>query len=281
VEPPLVEIEYEKPTPPREPVNCADRKSREKDRDNGPVTSEAAATPLPRRGRIWVILILAIAIGGLGYAIVEIATKPPGGTVVTVEGISEAQEIFGGVPQEGDRLGSEDSSVSIQVFTDLQCSSCRPEFLSTVPKLVEEEVRPGGVKLLLRHYSVSENPLELGAFGAEAAAQQGYGWQYTYLFFRNQPEVERIGRLTEDFEESLAGSIGELDVPEWHEYLEAQSGDGGEIKSTLEGYDELGGSLGIRTGLATIINGPRGTRTLQDGPSLGQIERAIEAVGES
>lgn len=226
------------------------------------------------------ILALALAIGGLSYAIVEIATKKPGRNLITVEGISEAQEIFAGIPQEEDRLGSEDSAVSIQVFTDLQCSSCRSEFLGTIPRLVEDEVRPGGVKLLLRHYSVSENPVELGFFGAEAAAQQGYGWQYTYLFFRNQAEVERIGRLTEDFEESLAGSIGELDVPEWHEYLAAQSGNGGQIKKTLEGYDELGGRLGIRTGLATVISGPRGTRTLQDGPSVGEIERGIEAVSE-
>ena len=202
--------------------------------------------------------------------------------MVTVEGISEAQEIFGGVPQEGDRLGSEDAPVSIQVFTDLQCGSCRDEFLGTIPPLVENYVRPGDVKLLLRHYSIAENPLELGFYGAEAAAQQGYGWQYTYLFFRNQDGGRTARRrITEDFHDSIAGSIGELDVPEWQEYLEAQSGSGGQIQKTLEGYDELGSKLGIRTQQATIVTGPRGTRTLQDGPSLGQIERAIEAVRES
>jgi protein-disulfide isomerase len=235
---------------------------------------------LPRRGRIWVILALALALFGLGYAVVEIATKKPGRPLVKVEGISEAQEIFGGVPQEGDRLGPEEAAVSIQVFTDLQCSSCRDEFLGTIPGLVEDKVRPGDVKLLLRHYSVAENPIELGFFGAEAAAHQGYGWQYTYLFFRNQAEAERMGRVSEDFMASLAGSIGELDVPEWKEYLESQSGSGGQIQKTLEGYDELGSRLGIRTQEATIISGPRGTTTLQDGPSLAQIERAVEAVSE-
>jgi protein-disulfide isomerase len=184
------------------------------DRDNAAVSGEAAATELPRKGRGWVILALALALTGLGYAIVEIATKEPGSALIKIEGISEAQETFGGVPQEGDRLGSEDAPVSIQVFTDLQCSSCRDEFLGTIPGLVDDYVRPGDVKLLLRHYSVAENPVELGFFGAEAAAEQGYGWQYTYLFFRNQGEVERLGRVSEDFQSSLAGSIGELDVPE-------------------------------------------------------------------
>jgi protein-disulfide isomerase len=242
--------------------------------------NEVAATPLPRRGRIWVILALFLAVFALGYAIVEIATRKPGRALIKVEGISEAQETFGGVPQEGDRLGSDDAPVSIQVFTDLQCGSCREEFLGTIPGLVEDYVRPGGVKLLLRHYSVAENPVELGFLGAEAAAEQGYGWQYTYLFFRNQGEAERLGSVSHDFLASIAAGTGELDVPEWNEYLEAQGGTDGQIGRRLESYEELGRELGIRTGEATIINGPRGTRTLQDGPSLAQIEHGIEAVGE-
>jgi protein-disulfide isomerase len=224
-----------------------------------------------------VILALALAVFGLGYAIVEIATKKPGRAVVQVAGIDEAQEIFGGVPQEGDRLGSSDAPVTIQLFADMQCGSCREDFLGTVPGLVTDLARPGEAKLLLRHYSVAENPLELGFFGAEAAAQQGYGWQYTYLFFRNQGEAERFG-IDEDFMASLAGSIGELDVPEWHQYLEQEGGSGGPIARRLEAYERLGTELSIRTRPAMIVTGPGGTRTLQDGPPLAQVERAVESV---
>jgi protein-disulfide isomerase len=241
------------------------------------MSGEAAATPIPRKGRAWVIIVMALALFALGYAIVEIATKKPGRALVQVSGIDESQEIFGGVPQEGDRLGSSDAPVTIQLFADMQCGSCRQDFLGTVPTLVTEYARPGEVKFLLRHYSVAENPLELGFFGAEAAAQQGYGWQYTYLFFRNQGEAERFG-IDEDFMASLAGSIGELDVPEWHQYLEQESGSGGEIPRRLEADERLGTALGIRTRPAMIVSGPEGTRTLQDGPSLGQVERAIEIV---
>lgn len=239
--------------------------------------SEVAATPLPRRGRIWVLLALVVALGALGYALVGIATKKAGRTPVRIEGISTAQATFGGIPQEGDRLGSSDAPVSIQVFADLQCGNCRDNFLETMPVLAERYARPGAVKLLLRHYSVAENPLEKGFFGAEAAAQQGYGWQYTYLFFLNQDEAKRT-EIDDDFVESLAGSIGELDVPEWREDLNRGSGSGGAITRQLEGYEELGTKLGIRTQMATIVDGPRGVRTLQDGPGLAQIESAIAAV---
>ena len=219
------------------------------------MTSEAAATPIPRKGRIWVILALALALTAVGYAVVDIATKAPGRDVVRVDGIATAQQLFGGVPQEGERLGSADAPVSIQVFADMQCSSCREDFLATIPALTNEYARPGDAKLLIRHYSVAENPLELGFFGAEAAAEQGYGWQYTYLFFRNQDEAERFG-VGEEFMDSLAGSIGNLNVPEWQEYLEDNSGADGAIATRLEGYDTLGTDLGIRTRPAMIVSGP-------------------------
>jgi protein-disulfide isomerase len=242
------------------------------------MSSEAAATPLPRRGRVWVILALALALTAIGYAVVDIATKAPGRDVVQVDGIATSQQLFGGVPQEGERLGSADAPVSIQVFADMQCGSCREDFLATIPALTNEYARSGDAKLLIRHYSVAENPLELGFFGAEAAAEQGYGWQYTYLFFRNQDEAERFG-VGEEFMDSLAGAIGNLNFPEWKEYLEDNSGADGAIATKLEGYDTLGTDLGIRTRPAMIVSGPDGTRTLQDGPSLATIERAIAEVG--
>jgi protein-disulfide isomerase len=239
--------------------------------------SEAAVTPIPRRGRLWVVLGFVIALAALAYVIVDISTKDAGREVVRINGIASAQRLFGGIPQEGDRLGSNDAPVAIQVFNDLQCGNCRDEFLTTIPALVEDYVREGGVKLLMRHYSIAANPLELGFFGAEAAAAQGYGWQYTYLFFVNQGEAERFG-IGERLMASLASSIGELDVLDWQAELDEQGGTDGAIAKRLEGHEELGRDLGIRVGQAMIISGPAGTQALQDNPELSQIEQAIGAV---
>jgi protein-disulfide isomerase len=239
--------------------------------------SEIAATPIPRRGRLWVILALGLALFAFGYVIVDIATREAGREVVRVEGIASAQRLFGGIAQEGDRLGQADAPVSIQVFNDLQCGNCRDEFLTTIPPLVEDYVRPGEAKLLMRHYSIAANPLELGFFGAEAAAEQGYGWQYTYLFFVNQDEAERFG-IGDRFMASLAGAVGEIELEEWQAALDERGGTGGPLARRLEGYEELGRGLGIRIGQAVIVSGPGGTRTLQEGPGLSRIEQAIEAV---
>src|SRR5262249_46584561 len=122
-----------------------------------------------------------------------------------------------------------------------------------------------------------ENPVELGFYGAEAAAEQGYGWQYTYLFFRNQEEAEKFG-VDEDFLESVAGGVEELNFPEWKEDLETKGRSDGPIAKRLEGYEELGQQLGIRVGQGMIVTGPNGTETLQESPSLAEIEAAIERV---
>ena len=239
--------------------------------------SEAAVKAMPRRGRAWVVLILALGLIALTYAIVNISTQKPSNDVVHIAGIEDAQRIFGGVPQEGARVGSADAPVTIEVFNDLQCSSCQDDYLSTIPALVEKYARPGDVQLSWRHYSNGENKTEFGFYGAEAAAEQGYGWQYTYLFFRNQEEAEKFG-VDQDFLESVAGGVEELNFPEWKQDLEKNDQPGGPYAKRAEANADLGEKLGIRVGQAMILTGPGGTETLQEGPSLADIEAAIKTV---
>jgi protein-disulfide isomerase len=230
-----------------------------------------------RRGRWFVLALLTLSLGGLIAGIVELSTQKPDRSLVHITGIEDAQEIFGGVRQDGDRLGSPDAPVSIEWFDDLQCSNCRAQFLSTIPTLVESYVRPGDLQIEYRHYSFSPATEELGFFGAEAAADQDYSWPYVYLFFRNQDEAERVG-IDEDFLTSVAGAIPELDVPEFRDYLDSEGGAGGRIRERLAGYEKLGSELGIRAQPAAIVSGPNGTRTLQDSPALSQITAAIDAL---
>ncbi len=230
-----------------------------------------------RRGRWFVAAVLAIGLVALSAAIVNIATQKADPSVIELSGIDDAQRIFGGLPQAGDRLGSSDAPVSIQVFNDVQCKGCDQQFLATVPALVDDSVRSGDVQLIYRHYSFSVRPVQEGFIAAEAAGEQGYQWQYVYLLFRNQAEAERVG-VTGNLLESIANSIGELDVPEWKDDFAAGGGVGGSITKQLEAQDETARGLGLRAEPSAIVSGPGGTKTLQDSPTLGQIERAIAAV---
>ncbi len=263
--------------------------------DNGDVSDvvsppqepEVPQRPLPRRGRGWVILVLVLGLIALSYALVNIATQKPNKNTVHIAGISAAQELISGIPQEGARLGSENAPITIQVFDDEQSSECREGFLATIPTLAEKYARPGKAKLLYRHYSNSENNIEYGFYGTEAAAEQGYGWQYAYLFFVNQKEADRFGvseaenrraGLRQNFLASVAGSVEELELTEWEkDFKEGREPDSAMTQRLTE-QEELGSQLGIRYGQALVIEGPHGNETLQENASLEEVEAAIAAV---
>ena len=187
-------------------------RNRAPSRDNGAMSEVAVKPTAPAGAGSGSSPCSRSGLFALGYAIVE--HLDPGGRATDSSmspGSKRRSGLFGGMPQEGDRLGSDDAPVTIQVFNDLQCGNCRDDFLATIPALAERYARPGDVKLLYRHYSNSDKPEQLGFYGAEAAADQGYGWQYIYLFFRNQDEAERFG-VDQDFLDSIAGSVEELEL---------------------------------------------------------------------
>lgn len=232
----------------------------------------------PRPGRWWVLAALVLGLVALALVIVELSTERPGDEKLTIDGVNDAQRLFGGLPQIGDRLGESEAPVSIQVFNDIQCDDCDGQFLDTVPALIDDLVRPGEAKLLYRHYSFSPSPVQEGFIAAEAAGEQGYQWQYVYLFFRNQEEAARRG-VTADFLESIAASVGEMDTSEWEEDFAEGAGPQGSITEQIEAQDEIARGLGLRAEPSAIVSGPEGTETLQDSPSLEQIEAAVAAVG--
>jgi protein-disulfide isomerase len=236
-----------------------------------------AGTAPRRRGRWIVAALLGLALLGLGAAIVELSTQKGGRPQVVVNGINDAQEIFGGIRQSGDRLGDPSAPVTIQVFNDLQCSNCRDQFLATTPELVDQLVRNGEAQMLYRNYSFSVRVVNEGFIGAMAAGRQGYQWQYAYLFFRNQAEAERIG-VTSDFLVSLASSIGELDVDQWKQDFAQGGAPDGAFTKRIEAVDAIGRNLGLRAAPSAIVTGPNGTETLQDSPDLNEILAAVKSV---
>ena len=230
-----------------------------------------------RRGRVRVIVILAVFFAALAIVIVELSTEEGGAALVEVEGVNDAQRYFGGLGQEGDRLGDSDAPVTIQIFNDVQCDDCSDHFLETTPGLIEELVRTGRAKLLYRHYSFSIRQIQEGFIGARAAAAQDYEWNYIYLLFANQEEGKRVG-VDSEFLDAIAGAIQELEPAQWQEDFLEGSEPESEIIQELEEQDRVATDLRLRAEPSAIVSGPAGTEVLQDSPSLEEILETVEQV---
>lgn len=210
--------------------------------------------------------------------IVEVATQEPEEqAVVKLEGLRESQRIFGGLRQHEDRIGDPDAPVTIQFFTDMQCELCADQFMDTIPALVDSRVRGGEIQILFRHYSFSPSSVQEGFLGAEAAAAQSYLWQYVYIFFASLHEAERLG-IDKKYLRDIAVSIPEMDIVQWEADFDASLEPDSEVMQRLAGQEQLARGLGLRAKPSVVINGPGGTETLQDSPSLAAIEAAIDRV---
>ena len=132
------------------------------------------------------LIVLALCIGLLGFAIVSISVGNRGSDDITITGAQEVQSLVGGIPQDGPRLGLSSAAVTVQVFNDLQCDPCSTWNQDVVVPLIEGPVRGGDIQLVYRNFPMTQSGFFLGAYGAIAAAKQDYEWQFVELFFANQ-----------------------------------------------------------------------------------------------
>lgn len=230
-----------------------------------------------RPGQFRTLIILVVAVGALLIALIGMATREASNEYEDVQGGQEMRQIFGGVRQLDDRLGSDDAPVQMQVFLDAQSATYRDQFLDTIPALVNGPVRGGSLKLLYRNRSLTRNATELSFYGIEAAQEQGYGWQFAYLMFKNQDLAKEQG-LDEDFLTHLAETVENMDIDQWKQDFEEGNQPDSPMNADLQAQDQLAINLKIRDKPAVVVNGPRGTVTVQDAPDLAEIQAAISEV---
>lgn len=226
-----------------------------------------------RRPRLIGVLLIGLAVAVLFAVIASLSLDDPEDEPTKITGAGEVQQLLGGIHQQGATLGSPDAPVTIELFNDLQCSTCDEYQLEVVPPLVEDLVRPGDAKLVYRHFPLGEKERNLADYGAVAAGEQDDQWQFVQLFFINQDAVPAMG-VDEDFLAKVAAAIIEFDLTKWHQDFKDES-----IAETLDNDGELAAQLGLPAQPAALVVGPGGRKQLEDRPSAAEIEAAVREVG--
>jgi len=219
-------------------------------------------------------VLLGVGIVGLIAGIVSLSVGTGGPENIKISGGQEVQQLIAGVQQDGASLGSPDAPVTLNVFTDLQCSTCDTYQLDTVEPLIEKYARGDQVRFELHNYSLGEAEVTQSAYAATAAGAQDREWQFAELFFRNQDEAPR-GSVTEEFLDDVANSVPDFDLDAWHTAMGSEA-----VKAVVDNDQKLAAQYGLRVAApSVIVDGPGGTKVLQDGPSTQQVEVAIAEVG--
>jgi protein-disulfide isomerase len=228
-----------------------------------------------RRPRLIGLLVLAVCVGLLGFAIVSLSVGSGGEKGdVTITGAEEIQSLVGGIPQDGARLGSADAPVTVQVFNDLSCDPCSDWNKDVIVPLIQGPVRSGDIQLVYHNFPMTQSGFFLGAYGAVAAAKQDYEWQFVELFFYNQDEAKKRG-ADQDFLDAIARGVGvvNFNVEQWQRDMKDS-----DIQDTLDADEKLTAERRLPAEPAVVVGGPNGTEQLVQSPSPADVQAAIAEV---
>jgi protein-disulfide isomerase len=216
--------------------------------------------------------ILSVATIALLAALISLSVGEHKEEQFTISGAGEVQELIGGIPQLGDRLGSDDAPVTIDVFNDVQCTRCADYQLNVIDPLINEYVRTGAAQMIFRHYPLGGKPVTLGGVAAEAAGEQDRQWQFIEVFVRNLDQVPEQG-VNQEFLNEIAATVPKLEVTNWED---AVAGD--EAEQAARAGNDLGTQLKIPADPAVVVTGANGSQELDSAPTIEEIQAAIDGV---
>lgn len=136
------------------------------------------------------LLIGAVALGAVVVALVLTQIGRPPAPPRPGENFGPEASLPRGITAEGlHYLGSADAPLTITLFEDMGCPSCRALWAETEPQLVEEYIQTGRVRLVIYTVAIVNAQSLPAAEALACAADQGSYWEYREVLFANQGVV--------------------------------------------------------------------------------------------
>lgn len=248
------------------------RESRREER----LRAESEGERQERRKRLLQIGSAAVFIAVVVVAVLIVVSLSSGGSGgdTNLEDVSLVKNALQGIPQSGLVLGNPSAKVTLYEYGDLQCPVCKAFSEGVVPEVIDSKVRSGEAKIEFRNFTIiSQESIPAGA-AALAAGEQGHGWNYLELFYRNQGE-EASGYVTDAFMTEIARGAGVPDIAKWNKDRESKQTVEEVEKTTAEAQ-----KLGFTGTPSFAVQGPSttGKKTLGTPGEAALLEEAIEEV---
>jgi protein-disulfide isomerase len=198
------------------------KERREQARSQRKAMEEAAAASAVRRTRM---TQLGIVVSVVVVAIVVVLVATGGGSKKGIPAskhernsvVNEVTALVGGIPQNGNVLGSPRAPVSLQYFGDLECPICQKFTLGALPTIISKWVRTGKLKIEYRSLETATREPEVfksQQVAAYAAGKQNKAWNFIETFYHEQGE-EDSGYVTEKYLQGIASQVPGLNLAQW------------------------------------------------------------------
>jgi protein-disulfide isomerase len=218
------------------------------------------------------LIILAVVLGFVLTGGNSSSNTPARGSLTNaLPGAAEAQQLFKGIPQSGNVLGSPNAPVTMVEYIDLQCPFCQQFETQAMPKVIPRFVRNGKVKIEARPIAFIGPDSERGRAGALAAAQQNRLFNYMQNLYLNQG-TENTGWLDDRMATAAASSIPGLDVNAW------KSARGSSTVKDQESQFDSQGTADKVTETPTVLVGKTGGPLRKVQVSLSDINALSAAI---
>jgi protein-disulfide isomerase len=198
------------------------KQRREQAREQRKAMEEAAAVGAARRTRLTQLgLVVAVVVVAIVVILVATGGGAKKGLPKTAHEknatVNEVTSLVGGIPQNGNALGSPTAPITLQYFGDLECPICQKFTLGSLPTIIPRWVRTG--KLRIEYRSLETATREPEVFKAQqvaayAAGRQNKAWNFIETFYHEQGE-EDSGYVTEKYLQSIASQVPGLDLTQW------------------------------------------------------------------
>lgn len=215
-----------------------------------------------------------LAVAVIAVLIVIAASGDDGGDASNIRDIDLVSQELSGIPQEGMVLGEADAPVRVIEFGDLQCPACAVAAEEVLPQVIEGPVAQGQARLDFRNFIVISSLSETAGAAAQAAGEQGRGWNFVELFYRNQGK-ESADYVDDAFLTAVAEAAGVEDIAKWN-----QDRNSTRIKREVTKQNAQAKAIGFTGTPSFAVEGPgtSGLEPIGNVSSAEELEAAIDAA---
>jgi protein-disulfide isomerase len=148
-------------------------------------------------------VVVAVAAGiGIGVAL-----SGSGSSSAPLKNTATVRTLLRGIPQHGNTLGSPSAPVTLVEYVDMQCPYCDAFSRHVFPGLVQNYIRPGTLKMIVRPLAFIGPDSTRGRNAVLAAGKQNKFFNLMDLLYYNHG-TENTGWLNESMVKRAATAVG-------------------------------------------------------------------------